>query len=426
MTASAHRRVVVTGLGLLSPIGNTVDDAVQQVRERRSGISNISEQLSTIAGLHTQLGGRVTGVDLAAHFPRKKRRTMGPVALLASVATKQAIEMAGLESDTLSSGSVGIAYGSTSGSSSARERFAAALIERRELAGLEATAFIKFMSHTCAANLAHMFSVRGRIIPTCSACTSGSQAIGYGYEAIKHGNADAMICGGAEELHYSSVVVFDLMMATSAKYNDSPAVTPRPFDVARDGLVVGEGAATLILESLEHAEARGANILAEVIGFGTNCDGLHPTRPSKDGMRRALALATEDAGIDRDAIEYVNAHGTATELGDIAESHATYEFFERAIPISSLKSYTGHTLGACGAIEAALTIRMMNDGFVAPTINLDAVDPKCAPLDYVTETREAQPKITMSNNFAFGGVNTSLIFRGRSSFLEGLSAPPSK
>jgi 3-oxoacyl-[acyl-carrier-protein] synthase II len=220
-----------------------------------------------------------------------------------------------------------------------------------------------------------------------------------------------MVTGGAEEFHPIDAAVFDIMFATSTR-NDRPEETPRPFDAGRDGLVVGEGAATLVLEELEHARRRGAPAYAELVGYGTNCDGRHITNPGTDGMQRVMELALRDASLRPDEIDYVNAHGTATEVGDIAESEATHRVFGERIPISALKSYFGHTLGACGAIEAWLTVEMMRKGWMAPTLNLDTVDPRCSSLDYIRhEGRELQARHVMSNNFAFGGVNTSLVFR---------------
>jgi 3-oxoacyl-[acyl-carrier-protein] synthase II len=276
--------------------------------------------------------------------------------------------------------------------------------------GMPSSAYFKFMSHTTAANLAIHFGIRGRVMTTCSACTSGSQGIGYGYEAIKYGHEDVMICGGAEELHELHAATFDVMYATSTKYNEQPEKSPRPYDLARDGMVVGEGAGTLVLEELEHAVARGARIHAEVVGFDTNCDGQHATSPSVDGMTGAMHRALADAGLAPGAIGYVNGHGTATELGDIAETHATANVFGPGIAISSTKSFTGHTLGACGAIESIFAIRSLQGGFLPPTRNLDEVDPRCARLDYVRELRSAPLERVMNNNFAFGGINTSLVF----------------
>lgn len=404
------RRVVITGMGLASPVGVTPDELARALRANQSGI-RVMPEWAHIKDLQGRLGGMVDGLDLTKRYPRKKRRTMGKVALLATYASEQAVAQSGLPSEALQSGRCGIAYGSTSGSNHAFEEFCGPLFTEHTMRGLDSTAFLKFMTHTCAANLAQHFQVRGRIVPTSSACTSASQGIGYGLEAIQHGLADVMICGGAEEMHYATAVTFDLLMATSVRFNANPAASPRPFDVERDGLVVGEGAATLVLESEEHARARGATILAELVAWGTNCDGGHLTAPSRVGMRGAMELALAAADVDRDAVDYVNAHATGTDLGDVEESQATWEVFERAVPISSIKSYMGHTLGACGAIEAIASVRMMQDGFLAANRNLEEVDPRCAPLGYVREHTPAAPKLVMSNNFAFGGVNTSLILR---------------
>jgi len=277
--------------------------------------------------------------------------------------------------------------------------------------GLNASTYIRMMPHTAPVNIGVFFGIKGRIITTCSACTSGSQGIGYAYEAIKYGMQTLMVAGGAEELDATQAAVFDTLFATSI-YNDQPEKSPRPFDKDRDGLVIGEGSGTFILEELEHAKARGAKIYAEIVGFYTNSDGTHITQPTVDTMILTLKQALKIAGLPPDAIGYVNAHGTATDLGDVAESNATKAVFGSRIPISSLKSYIGHTLGACGAIEAWASIMMMNHDWYAPTINLDNVDDQCADLDYIKEVgREMQNEYVMSNNFAFGGINTSLIFK---------------
>jgi 3-oxoacyl-[acyl-carrier-protein] synthase II len=245
---------------------------------------------------------------------------------------------------------------------------------------------------------------------TCAACVSASQAVGAGYEAIKAGAQNVMICGGSEEMHWVPAGVFDILFATSTRYNDRPDLSPRPFDRDRDGLVVAEGAGTVVLEELEHARRRGARIHAEVLGYGTNCDGAHVTAPSADGMADAMRLALADAALAPDRIDYVNAHATATLVGDVSESHASLSVLGPKVPISSTKGFTGHTLGACGTIEVAFCVAMMRDGFIAPTRNLDRVDPECAKLDYVFGApRDAKLEHVMTNNFAFGGINTSLI-----------------
>lgn len=404
------RRVVITGIGLVTPIGSSLDECSRALREDASGV-RVQDEWSHFGHLATRLGGQVVGVRLAGR-DRKKLRSMGRVARLALTATEQAVHDAGLSAEVIADPRTGLAYGSTHGSSSAFIDFARPLLARDSFEGLPSTSFLKFMSHTCVANLAQYYGVTGRTISTCAACVSGSQAIGAGLEAIRAGKADVMICGGAEELHWAHAGVFDVMYATSTRYNDRPEASPRPFDTDRDGLVVAEGAATIVLEDFERARARGAHVHAELIGFGANCDGTHVTSPSEHGMAAAIRLGLEDAGVSADDIDYVNAHATATEVGDLAESRAMHAVFSERIPVSSSKGFMGHTLGACGAIEVGLCVAMMRDRFLAPSKNLETVDPRCAPLDYVMgAAREASPRLIMSNNFAFGGINTSLVMR---------------
>jgi 3-oxoacyl-[acyl-carrier-protein] synthase II len=267
------------------------------------------------------------------------------------------------------------------------------------------------MPQTCAANIGVFFGLTGRIITTNTACTSSSQAIGFAYETIAHGVQDIMLAGGAEEMSPANAAVFDTLFAASCK-NDAPGKTPAAYDKNRDGLVVGEGAGTLVLEEYEHAKRRGARIIAEIAGFGTNADGSHITQPNRDTMGVAMKLDLEDACLDPALIGYVNTHGTATDSGDVAESLATADVFQRPIPASTLKGYIGHTLGACGVIEAWVSINMMKEKWFCPNLNLEEIDPRCGPLDYITGSgREINTEYIMSNNFAFGGVNASLIFK---------------
>lgn len=404
------KRVVVTGMAGLCPIGQSWEEARAALDGNRSGVRRIPAW-ERIEGLNTWLGAPVADFDVPAHYPRKALRTMGRVALLAVRATELALADAGLAGDALlGSGEVGVAYGSSVGSPPDAVDFAL-MLERGSTRGVNATKYLRMMSHTAAINIGVFFGVRGRIVPTASACTSGSQGIGYGYEAIRCGRARIMICGGAEELSPTQAIVFDTLGEASRR-NEEASGTPRPFDVARDGLVIGEGAATLVLEDLASARARGARIYAEVVGFGTNSDGEHVTQPRIESMSAVMRLALADAGLPPQAIGYVNAHGTATALGDVAESRATAAVFGARVPISSLKGHLGHTLGACGAIEAWLTVEMMRARRFAPTLNLHHLDPECAPLDYIAgSARAIDCEYAMSNNFAFGGVNTSLVFR---------------
>jgi 3-oxoacyl-[acyl-carrier-protein] synthase II len=336
---------------------------------------------------------------------------MGRVAVLAVRATEVALQDAGLAGHAVvGSGDMGVAYGSCTGSPDAIREFGS-MLTTGDVAGINATTYLRMMPHTTAANIGLYFGIKGRIIPACSACTSGSQSIGYSYEAIRFGRAKLMAAGGAEELCASEAAVFDTLYATSTR-NETPGQTPSPFDRDRDGLVIGEGACTLILEELEHAKARGATIYAEIVGFGSNSDGDHPTHPNTDTMEVAMRLALQDANLPPSAIGYVNAHATATEQGDIAESQAMNRLFGSQVPVSSAKGHLGHTLGACGAIESWFTIQMMRGGWFMPTLNLRNVDSRCGDLDYIVNGgRQLDTEFAMKNNFAFGGVNTSLIYR---------------
>jgi len=403
------RRVVVTGMGGLCPLGEGWPAVREGLLACRSGISR-QPDWDGVAGLKTRLGA-AADFQRPAHYPRKKARTMGRVALLAARAVELALTEAGLLRDgVIDAPECGIAFGSTSGAPPFIERYAERITVNRTLSGVNVSDYIKFMSHSPAANLAQFFGVRGRVIPACSAGASGALAIGLAYENIKHGKQDVMIAGGAEELALYSAVVFDLLGVASTR-NDAPERTPRPFDVARDGLVTAEGAAAFILESRERARARGANILAEVVGFGTRNDGAGFWSPSIAGLRDAMRLALADAGLHPDRIDAVNAHGAAVEAWDIAETQAVREVFGRPVPIGSLKGSLGHALGAAGALESWISIMAMAEGWLAPTRGLQTVDTRCAPLDYVKAARETSVRCLMSNSYGLGGAAASLIFK---------------
>jgi 3-oxoacyl-[acyl-carrier-protein] synthase II len=403
------KRVVVTGMGALSPIGSEWDEIRRHLVSGNTGIRYI-EDWDKYKDLNTRLGGPVSFAH-PEHYPRKLTRSMGRVALMSTRATELALQDANLLQDpSIKDGKMGVSYGSSTGSPGAIRYFAEMVINHKST-GINANSYLKMMSHTCAVNIGVFFGLQGRIIPTSSACTSGSQGIGYAYEAIRYGQQQLMVAGGAEELCGTEAAVFDTLYATSVR-NQEPHLTPRPFDRDRDGLVIGEGACTLVLEELGHALARGARIHAELVGFGTNSDGTHVTQPEAATMYRAMELALKSADLQPAQIGYVAAHGTATKRGDIAESVATHRLFGPTMPISALKSYTGHTLGACGALESLVAIRMMNEGWFHGTANLDNPDSECAELDYLVGAgRRFDTEYVMNNNFAFGGINTSLIFR---------------
>ncbi|PKR57742.1 beta-ketoacyl-ACP synthase [Thalassospira lohafexi] len=404
------RRVVVTGMAGITALGDDWPTISARMYAGETGIRRMDDWDGRY-DLRTRLAGPVEDFTLKGKLTRKQLRSMGRVAQMSVAATDKALEMAGLRDDTatLQGGRLGIAYGSSFGSTPPVMGFTK-LMETGDSNAITATSYIQMMSHTSAVNIGVLYGICGRIIPTSTACTSGSMGIGYAYEAIKYGMQDLMIAGGAEELCPTMVAVFDTLFATSDN-NDHPEITPRPYDANRDGLVIGEGAGTLILEEYEHAKARGATIYGEIVGFASNSDGAHITQPQAGKMEIALRKSLEDAGLSPSDIDIVNGHGTATDHGDLAESKATRAVFDRAIPIHTLKGHFGHTLGACGAIEAWLGLEMMRDGKFVPTANLKTPDPACAELDYIKDTaRSLSARYMMSNNFAFGGINTSLIF----------------
>jgi len=404
------KRVVVTGMAGISALGSEWQAIQQAFQDGRSAI-RVMPDWSRYTELNTRLGGPVENFQPPSHWTRKQLRSMGRVSQLAVRAAENALADAGLLGErNITDGRMGVACGSSVGSTAEIRAFGNMLLNG-VTDDLNANSYVRMMPHTTAANIGIFFELKGRIIPTSSACTSGSQGIGYAYEAIRYGRQDLMLAGGAEELCPSEALVFDALYATSQK-NDTPELTPRPYDRDRDGLVIGEGSGMLVLESLEHAQARGARIHAEIVGFGSNSDGTHITRPEAATMRIAMEMALADAGLPPEAIGYVNGHGTATEQGDVAETQATSGLFGSRMPISSQKSYLGHTLGACGALESWFSIEMLRHDWYAPTLNLQNVDPLCGELDYLDgDGRRMSNEYVMNNNFAFGGINTSLIFK---------------
>lgn len=410
----AHRkRVVVTGMGLRSPIGDTLENFSKSLQEGFSGIQpmpdwdKVNRLRAKVAGLCVR-----ESEEELKRIPRKNRRSMGPISIMAALAAKDSIESSGLTDEQIASPDCGVSFGSTEGSTNEEVNIIQTVMNNMDLTGLIPSSYLKVMSHTCAANLATLFGTRGPFIASCTACVSGAQGIGFGYEAITHGRSKIMITGGADEVHFLSAAVFDVLLATSTGFNDQPDKTPRPFDRDRDGLVVAEGAGCLILEEYEHARKRGANIMAEVLGYWTNSSGRYLTDSDHISMGECMEAALTDAGVNVEDVGYVNAHATATEVGDVAEALATHNILGNKVPVSGLKGYMGHTLGASGALEAIASILMAREKYIAPTRNLENVDTKLAPLNHVLhETIQKDFKVTLSNNFAFGGVNTSLVLK---------------
>ena len=402
------KRIAVTGTGAWSPLGNTNAAAMAAFRSLRNCVSVQSEVLGSYQNFNTSLGAVVS--ESLPPYPRKKTRTMGRVGTLAAAATEDALRSGGfLESPDLRNGRTGVAYGTSGGSFAAMEDVSR-FIAGKDMINLHGSTYPLLMPHSVAVNLSIFFGVTGSVIATSVACASGSQALCYGRDAILLGREDAMLCGGAEEYSPFFVGVFDALFQTSQ--GTDPSRSPRPFDRSRDGIVAGEGAGTLLIEDWDHAIARGARPLAEIVGAASNSDAVHITSPDSAGMERCMRMALDDAGLPPSAIGYVNGHGTGTELGDIAESQATYSVFGHGVPFSAFKCYMGHTLGAAGALETIYSILMQREGWFAPNLNLTEPDSRCGDLDYITGSgREIDAEYIMVNNFAFGGVNTSLVIR---------------
>ena len=405
----SDRRVAVVGMGIRSPVGNSLMEFAESLQRGRSGIRKMPEW-EGIRRLRTKVAGvcNIDGQDKGV--PRNFRRSMGRVAVLAALSAIDAVKQSGLTEKQVASPECGISYGSTAGSTLEQVELIGRYILNSDLTGALASSYLKCMSHTCAGNLSTLFGLKGPFIASCTACVSGSQGIGFGYEAIRTGKAEIMITGGAEEMHFLHAAVFDLMLATSSRYNDQPSKTPRPFDAERDGLVVAEGAGTLVLEEYKHAKRRGAQILAEVEGFWTNGSGVHLTDSDAPSIERCMRRALGEAGRNPEDVQHVTAHATATANGDEAEALAIHRVYGSRVSVSAIKGYTGHTLGASGAIEAIGTILMMKEGFIAPTLNLERPDPQLPPLNHVIGNPiDKRITVVMDNNFAFGGINTSMI-----------------
>lgn len=403
----SHRRVVVTGMGVRSPLGNTPDALFDAMLAGRSGVRRF-EDWGDIQELGCLVGGQVQDFD-PKQIPRKFRRSMGRVAMYAVASAADAVAQAGLTEAHLTGGRLGVVAGSTTGSSGADQQFWEHFLTAKSARGIKSTLFFQSMSHTVATNLAMYFNITGEAVSTNAACASSTQAIGTGLDKIRAGRADLMLCGGADELHVAAAMTFDAMGGASQGFNDAPSQTPRPFDAGRDGIVVSEGGAVLVLEEREHALARGATILAEVLGYAGTSDAVNMASPAPDGMAKAIELALADAGATADEVDYACAHATGTPIGDAAEAEALFRVLGADVPVSSLKGHLGHMLGACGGVEAIACITAMQRGVVPYTKNLERSD--VAALSLPTQPESRPLRTVLSTNFAFGGVNTALVLR---------------
>ncbi|MBN4068898.1 3-oxoacyl-ACP synthase, partial [Desulfotalea psychrophila] len=398
-----ERRVVITACSAITPIGYGKDAIVESLRTGKSGVKSLRDDGLLSQRIHSKVFGTVD-YPIDYGFVRKDTKTMGPVAYYACKVAGDVLEESGLSQDFIRSGRLGVSFGSTHGSPTVQRNIYKTFFneDKSKFSAIGAVDYLKSMVHTTAVNITRMFGITGRVVASSTACTTSSQSIGYAYEMVKFGMQDAMIAGGADEYDTTTVAVFDNLLACSVDYNDTPKRTPRPFDSSRDGLVVGEGGAAVLLEEYEHAHARGATILGEVIGFACNNNGGDLILPNLTGITTTLQLALDDAKIQPADIDFISAHATATKMGDVIESQAIAEVYGNKPWVIGLKSYMGHTMGTCGAIEIILSLYMMEQGFLAPTLNLEDVDERCAMLRHVREVTETETRTAAIQNFAFG------------------------
>jgi len=403
------KRVVITGIGVVSPFGNGVPALMKGIEEGRSAVQRM-EGWDEYIGLQSLVGAPVE-MQNEKLIPRQKRRSMGRMSIFSAQAADEALADAGITLAQEDLWRVGCVIGSTMGSAKSINDAFEIMLPHKDLSGLNSTMFFQCMSHTAAVNVAQYLGLNGSIMATAAACASALHALGTGYDLIRLGRQDMILCGGAEELHPTVTGSFDILFATSTKYNDSPHKTPRPFDKDRDGLVCGEGSGIVVLEDYEHAVRRKARVYAEVVGYSTTANGSHVSQSNKESMVACMRQALGDAGVQLENIDYINAHATATLQGDQEEAEAIRDIFGASVPVSSLKGYIGHTLGASGAIELAATLKMMERGVIYPTMNLEIVSRECEGIHHVMQPLKKQVKTVLKNGFAFGGINAALVCR---------------
>ncbi len=402
------RRVVVTGLGIVSPIGNTAEEVTAALKAGTSGVE--ASDIMAEHGFRSQIAGTLK-IDIKDHVDKRRLRFMGPGAAYAHIAMEQAIADAGLEDSDVVNPRTGLIAGSGGPSTSAMFAAHQSVLSTGATKRIGPFAVPKCMGSTISANLATAYQIKGINYSITSACSTSLHCIGAASEQIMLGKQDVMFAGGGEELDWTLSCLFDAMGAMSSKYNDTPTKASRAFDADRDGFVIAGGGGIVVLESLEHAQARGAKIYAEVTGFGATSDGADMVAPSGEGGERAMRIALDTIPEDR-AVSYINAHGTSTPVGDVGEVEAVRRVFGQGAtpPISSTKSMTGHSQGATGAQEAIYCLLMLENDFIAPSINVETLDPALDPAEIATSLVEnAGLDTVMTNSFGFGGTNGSML-----------------
>jgi 3-oxoacyl-[acyl-carrier-protein] synthase-1 len=399
------KKAVITGLGVVSPLGANKKEVLDSLRAGRSGVQ--FQQEFKDRGLKSHLAG-VPKVDPTIEIDRKHLRFMSDASRFAYLAMKESIRDAGLDPDAIQDPRIGVVAGS-GGASLITHTDAVKALEKKGVRRVSPFHTPRIMANTVSANLAIAFGIQGLNYTISSACSTSAHCIGHAAEQIQLGNQDIVFAGGGEEANWTLVMYFDAMRAASTKYNDTPEIASRPYDVDRDGLILAGGAGMLVIEEYEHARKRDVHIYAEVVGYAANSDGADMTKPSGEGAVRCLKLATQDLDTP---IDYINTHGTSTPVGDIVELEAIREVFGSDMPpIASTKSLTGHSLGASGAHEAIYSLLMMQDGFLAASANIETLDPRAEGYPIIRETRDARLNTVLSNSFGFGGTNACLVFK---------------
>ncbi len=406
------QRVMITGMGAVSPYGAGVDAFWQGLVRGASAVGR-EPAVEAIGGVRSKVAAVVPELDVRV-IDRKKRRFMSNMSIYATLAAMEAVAQSGLAPEHIARRSTGLCLGSTLGSPCELEDFFRQWVQTNSIDNVKSTFFFKIMNHSCVANVAQSLGIRGRIIAPSAACATGALAIGMAAEMVATGQQEIVLCGGADEHHVAATAVFDIMNAASCRYNDTPEATPRPFDRDRDGVVCSEGAGMLVLESLEHARARGAQILGEILGFATLSSPGSLAHPDSGTIQECIEAALDSAKIPPGKVDYVNAHATATEHGDLAECAAVTGALGAAAPVSSLKGHFGHAMAASGSLESIACVKMISESTLIPTRNLHTPDAACQHMNLPVKVTGCSLQVVLKNSFALGGVNVALVI-GRSS-----------
>lgn len=403
------KRVAITGMGAVSPYGTGVGALYEALKSGKSAVTR-HPPLESVKGLRCSIAGSVPELDVK-QIPRKFRRSMSRMSLFAMLASLEALETGQVGQEMRRSDQTGVIIGTTVSSPQTQQDFFADYLQDHSIEQVKSSLFFKIMGHTCAANVAQALGISGRVMAPSAACATSAQAIGLGFEAIALGRQNMMLCGGAEELHPLTVGIFDIINAASTGYNAEPSRSPRPFDRQRDGTVCSEGCGILLLESLESALERDVPVLAEIVGFAANSDTSNISTPDACRIEQCMRLALAQAGLEPGQVCLVNAHATATLLGDSAECQAIHGVFGDQVPVNSLKGHLGHALAASGALEMIAVVRMIGENLCLPTLNLEEPGEDCAMVRHVRQSEDRPVSVVVKNNFALGGVNATLVAR---------------